>query len=94
MRDNGVVVACIQETKLRSSSASPRFSDYAFVRRDRPANDGGGGLAFIIRHDVEYSPVDVSTLLANDPTLEIQAIKIHLRETPLLVYNIYIRGGE
>ena len=71
LHENDVRVACLQETKLRSFHRDPTFPGYALIRRDRPRDDGGGGLAILVRHDVEYTPVDTSDLTTADSHLEI-----------------------
>lgn len=89
LRENNVKVACLQETKLRPNNSDPSFPGYALLRRDRQGG-GGGGVAILISHDVEFTPVDVEDLLNADPHLEAIAVRIHLRHFSLLVYNIYV----
>ena len=89
LHENNVKVACVQETKLRPNTADPSFPGYALLRRDRPGG-GGGGLAFLISHDVEFSPIDVTDVIGADPHLELQAINLHLRHVSFAVYNVYI----
>ena len=88
--ENDVRVACIQETKLRPHHRDPSFPGYAFLCRDRPGDGGGGGIAFLIRHDVEFSPIDVSRLTNADRNLKLQAIKLHLRHYDFSIFNVYV----
>ena len=87
LRENNIKVVGLQETKLRPQAADPSFADFALIRRDRPTG-GGGGLAILVHHDVEFAPFDVSNL--NDGVIEIQAVKLYLRNHPLCFYNIYV----
>ena len=87
LRGNNIKVACLQETKLRSNNPDPSFPGYALLRRDRPEG-GGGGVAILVSHDVEFTLVYVDYLA--DPHLEVLAVKIHLRHFSLNIYNVYI----
>ena len=89
LHENNVKVACVQETKLRQNNPDPSFPGYAFLRRDR-VGGGGGGLAILISHDVEFVPIDVDILTNADPHLEVLAAKIHLRHFSLNIYNVYV----
>ena len=89
LRNNNVKVACLQETELRLNNPDPSFPGFALLRRDRQGG-GGGGVAILISHDVEYSPVAVDNLLNANHHLEVLAVQIHLRHFSLNVYNAYI----
>ena len=39
-----ISVACIQEIKLKRNNADPVIPGYSVIQKDRPRNDGGGGL--------------------------------------------------
>ena len=88
LHDENIKVACIQETKLRPAS-EVSFGNFAIWQKDRPTG-GGGGVAFLIHHDLEFSPIDTSAITANDNIIEIIAAKIHFNHASLNVYSIYI----
>ena len=86
---HNILVACIQETKLTSGNVDPDFGKYAVVRRDRPNNDGGGGLITLIHNDVSYIPAS-SAAYFNDQITEHLAVEVNIGEAKLLVINVYI----
>ena len=57
-------MACIQETKLSSSSNFTPLTHYYFTRRDKP---GGGdfGLLSPVHHSLSFTPLDISSLLTD-----------------------------
>ena len=42
LRDQNILIACIQETKLTATSVLPPFPNYAVLRKDRPQGRGEG----------------------------------------------------
>ena len=83
-------VACIQETKLTPRSNPVKFQGYTMVRRDRPSADGGGGLAFLVREDTPYLPLDTDSLFSSDAVTEHQGIIVTIQNTKIAIVNIYI----
>ena len=83
-----VKIACLQETKLRSSSRDPKFPGYSILRRDRPGDRMGGGLAFLIHHSIAYTPINTS-FANSDPHLELQGINVVINNVALSVFNVY-----
>ena len=84
------MVACIQETKLKSNSQLLPFPNYSTVRRDRPGPSGGGGLITLVHHSIQYSPINTDPLFPNDNITEHLAITAIINDTPLKIFNIYI----
>ena len=89
LNKHNILIACIQETKLTTSNPDPDFDNYLVERRDRPNNDGGGGLITLIHRDVSYTPV-ASAPYFNDPITEHQAIEVSVDGAKLLIINVYI----
>ena len=56
LHDKQILVACLQETKLTSTSKTPSFANYNMVRKDGPSQDGGGGLAILVHHSISFFP--------------------------------------
>ena len=89
LKDRHILVACIQETKLTSSSNLPAFPNFATVRRDRPSG-GGGGLVTLIHHSIAYTEVDSSNLFPGDVVAEHLAVEVIADGAKILVVNVYI----
>ena len=88
LKTNNILVACIQETKLTSSSNLPTFEKFSVERRDRTTG-GGGGLITLVHHSVSYTVVDSSPYFS-DSTIEHLAIEVDIDGAKLLVINVYI----
>ena len=87
LHKNHVLVACIQETKLRPSSSVKEFRDYASVRRDREGG-AGGGLLTLVHHSVSFR--DSGTVLTDDDTAETLLVTVTLEGGELHILNVYI----
>ena len=74
---------------MRPQTLNPVFPGYALLRRDRPGG-GGGGLAILITHDIEFTPIDVDGIIDGDLQFELQAVNVHLRHQTFAVFNVYI----
>ena len=85
---NKTKVALIQETKLLSRDPDPVIPNYALIRRDRPCNRGGGGLALYVHHSVKFQNLDTS--FNSDPNFELQGIKAKLNNSTIDIYNVYV----
>ena len=84
-----VGICCLQETKLRDGDRwAPSFPGFNLVPRNRP-NRGGGGIAFLIRFDITFSPIDLSNLRDLNDNVELQAIKIHQGDSAFSIFNVY-----
>ena len=68
-------------------AADPIIPNYTFIRKDRQTG-GGGGIAFLVHHDIPFTPVDTSNI--TDPIIETQAISITHEGSPLTIVNVYI----
>ena len=92
LQSKGVLVACIQESKLSPSSAAPDFPNYTVIRRDRPGSTrgGGGGLLTLVHHSVPYKDLPTDTLFIGDNITEHQAITAVVNNVPINLFNIYI----
>ena len=82
---NKVKVAVIQESK----SKNPCIRNYTIVRKDRPHGHGGGLLVFI-HESITFSKQPSSPEALSDPHLEELTIKAGIRNTKLIISNIYI----
>ena len=72
-------------------SLPPATPGYTLVRRDRPG--GGGGLAFLIWQDVQFSHLDTNQFFPGDLTTEHQGILANLSGHQIACLNIYIPPG-
>ena len=85
-----VLVACLQETKLSSSSPPlPPFPNHTIIRRDRPGSSRGGGLITLVHHSIPYT-VPTTDLFPHDSTAEHLSITATINSIPIHIHNIYI----
>ena len=89
LHENGVKVACLQETRLAAKIKDPSFPDYNLLRRDRPVGNGGG-IAILIHHSVSFCPIDTSALTQGDDVMELLGISAKINGSPIIIFNIYI----
>ena len=82
-------MAVIQESKLSSKPNIPCIRNYTTVRKDRPHSHGGGLLVFI-HESITFSKQPSSPEALSDPHLEELTIKADIRNTKLIISNIYI----
>ena len=83
---NDIKIAAIQETKIPPSSSLSSFNGYHILRRDR--TDRGGGLAFVLHHDVTFR--QISPLPSSDSHLEYMSIIVQTGKLELTLTNVYI----
>ena len=57
------------------------------LRKDRAPADGGGGIAFLIHHSVQFREISIQN---PDDHLEIQAIEATIHNSQIEIYNIYL----
>ena len=86
MERNNVKVGLIQESP---KSKYPCIQNYTTVRKDRPYGQGGGLLIFIHR-SITFCKLPSSPESLSDPHLEELSIKAELRNTKLIISNVYI----
>ena len=89
MERKKILISAIQETKMTAKSKSINTPNYTFVRQDR-GTDKGGGLAFLVHKDVQFTLEATPRSLAQDPHMEIMTISIPGDESPLKIRNVYI----
>ena len=92
MRERGVHVALLQESKLRAGSRTPSFPGYTTLRVDRPGGAGGGGLLAIISREIPFTNSTPLTLasLPVDVTREVQTITLRVTGEDISLTNVYI----
>ena len=84
---NKVKVAVIQESKLSSKFKNPCIRNYTIVRKD---HSHGGGLLVFIHESITFSKRPSSPEALSDPNQEELIIKADIRNTKLIISNIYI----
>jgi hypothetical protein len=89
MEKNNILIAALQETKLTSKSKPKKTPNYTFVRKDRGVNKGGG-VAFLIHKDVNFTLETTPASLEQDPHLESITISIPGTENNFYIRNVYI----
>jgi hypothetical protein len=89
MEKNNILVAPIQETKLTEKSTLKKTPNYTFVRKDRGVNKGGG-VAFLVHKDVNFTLEPTPVSLEQDPHIESLTISIPGEENNLHIRNVYI----
>ena len=90
MEKDNTLIAAIQETKLTKDSKPPKTPNFTFVRKDRGFNKGGG-LAFLVHKDVNFTIEPTPPILEQDPHLESITISIPgSNNNNLYIRNIYI----
>jgi hypothetical protein len=89
IRSYQLKIVSLQETKLCPSVKDPSFPDYAILCSDRPVG-GGGGLAFLIHHLLQYTLLDTSSVLPGDTATELLAISTTINRSEFYVFNVYV----
>lgn len=94
MNENHIHIACISETFLVGSDvipAHPNFVHYRLDRMNLPENQRSGGVAIIIRSDINHHPMsNLSTRL-----LEAIGIEVCLEDsTRIQIISAYLPGGS
>ena len=85
MEKNQCQIAALQETFLSQKSNLKSDRRYTLLRKDRE-KDKGGGIAFIVRNDIQFRTIDI---INPDDHTEIQGIEVKLDES-IAIFNIYI----
>ncbi|XP_059220579.1 uncharacterized protein LOC131995697 [Stomoxys calcitrans] len=88
MTRKSISVAAIQEIKLTNTCSLYSCHGYNVLRKDRSRN-GGGGLAFVIHHSVQYRPISPA-LDASDPYMECMEVAVRSGTAEIEKYNVYI----
>ena len=83
MKEKNILIAALQETKLRPCDKTPNIPKYNFFRKDRK-KDKGGGLAFLIHDSIQFQAFNPPA--SNDPYLEVLSVKIN----SLVIHNVYV----
>ena len=79
-------IVALSETWMTNDKYKHRFINYTTEWKDRGAL--GGGLGLLIRWGIQYQRVDLT--LYNDGNLEIQAIKILIKDrSDLIILHVY-----
>ena len=89
MENYKVKLMVIQESNLTPKSKNPCIQNYTTVRKDRPHGQGGGLLIFI-QKSVTFTKQSSTTESLYDPHMEELSIKAEIRNTKLIISNIYI----
>jgi len=79
-------VACLSETWLNQNT-EPHFINYSTVFKHRDCGLGGGGLAILIHSDISFLEIPLQPFPAG--ALEVQGIKVFLKNSSLSIMNIY-----
>ncbi|XP_053969088.1 uncharacterized protein LOC128870451 isoform X3 [Anastrepha ludens] len=83
-----IKIVAVQETKLHARSSLITRDGYNVHRHERE-RDNGGGLAFIVHHNVQDRLIDEG-IDRRDSTLECQGIAVRSGDSELEIFNIYI----
>jgi hypothetical protein len=92
MEKNAILIAALQETKLTDKSKAKKTPNYTLVRKDR-GTDKGGGVAFLVHKDLNFTLESTPAILDQDLHLESITIKISKainNNDELFIRNIYI----
>ena len=89
LETNNIKIAAIQETKLTKNSKLPDFPNYHLLNKNRTVK-GGGGIAFLIHHSLNFQEEKTPPILENDSHLETQTISILGNNQHLQIRNIYL----
>ena len=65
------------------------------MRKDRPRDDGGGGLLTLVEESIEYEVLDTSQIEElpdqdHQWPLETLGVKVKLNGSPVNVFNVYV----
>jgi exonuclease III len=89
LHENGVKVACLQETPLSAKTKDPSFPDFNLLRRDRLVGNGGG-ITILIHLSVSFYLIDTSALTQGDDVMELLGIFAKINGSPINIFNMYI----
>ena len=89
MENNKFKMAVIQKSKLTSKSKNYCIQNYTTVHKYRPYGQGGG-LLICIHRSVIFSKHPSSALSLSDPHLEELSTEAEIRNTKLIISNVYI----
>lgn len=79
-------IILLNETKLNNKH-KVEFTNYNFIRTDRPNNNGGGGTGIVIHESLSYTVLSIPAL----NSIECTAIKIPLNNNKyLIIATVYV----
>ena len=96
MKDNGVDIFLIQETKLVAKDKAPKFPGYTVLRRDRlqwkgKKNSRGGGLLIGIKDNIPFREAKIDLRDKEDKITESLSVEIPTKDKQKLrLTNLYI----
>ena len=89
IEDQSIDIILIQETKLKSTSKTPKIQGFTPIRQDRRNKDGGGLITYV-KDNITFTDIKLPQY-CNQNTIEAQQIKIHLsNHKQLKLSNTYI----
>ena len=90
LEKHDIDIAVIQETKFTSKTKMKATPNYELVRKDRGGDIKGGGVAFLVRHNIPFQRESTPNQL-NDNVLELLTISVNNdNDSPLFLRNVYI----
>ena len=79
-------VICLQETWANQKSTLPNIPNYAKPIFKNRTDKKGGGVAIYVKNNIPFKEIDLSSL---NIKIEVCAIKIHLENKTIFLYNLY-----
>ena len=86
----GIIVACLQESKLSCANPYTNFPSFFSLRRDRPDGRIGGGLLTLLHQDITFTTLNTNRLFPGVSTIEHQSITFTVDDAKQIIINLYI----
>lgn len=90
LQNEGIDIACIQETMYNINDLTPAHSNYVTYRNDRITDSrASGGVAIIIKKNIKHELLPDQNL----SIIESIGVAVHLQNAKIEIRSVYLPGG-